>query len=617
MITKKHLKQLILFGTFLISNQSDAQEIINLSTGWNNGLIPVGTVDDTWTVVIPNGNTILPRSCTLGAWEETGENHWVSPHTSNGIANEIGVAGIYTYKATFQVTSQTINCGTLVVKGIGGDNILIALTINGNNYPLTLPSGNHFQLTNENIMIFLNPADIITGTNNMKITVQNLVPPGNTPTYTGLNFCGSLHINDGNFNVLPTISGPNSICQGSPLTFNGSLAIGSSPSTDYVWQINECTATGSIISGGFFYESWFNGVPTSTFTFPSNINLLCGRYYKVTLAALRESACLNWASDTHLFKYDCKPAANVGPNQMICLGECVTLGNSGTSKGTSYSWTANGSVIGSGPNITVCPQVTTTYTFTATTSNGCSTTNQVTISVVQNVPDFSVVTNTANSSYFTVTATPVIMNANSVAGFGAFWSLQELDASNNPIFSIQNPAVWYPYPASLTFTGFNHPSQNYAGVISSLPSSPSIGRFRYNRKYLITRGTWNDACGWQPASYLILPKSEGESNGVLVESIITPDYVMMPDMMPDMMLAEVWQVSPNPSSNIFNVSCSKELIGMTVIDVFDTFGKKIDTKVIESGRSSISLDLGGNAKGVYILSITSNEGMSTHKLILE
>ncbi len=614
----QNLKQVLFWLTLVWSLSTNAQlQIINLSTGWNNGMTNTNIAEDTWTVTLPDNTVATPRSCILtNVWEETGINHWISPYVSNtGSALPNGAGGTYTYRASFNVTAARIDCATLLVTGMGADNRITGMQINGNNIPLTLPNTDHFQLINENVMLFLNPANLVVGLNTLTITVNNVIII--TPTnFTGLNFCGELHINDGNFNIHPEVTGPTVICQGSPLTFGGTLAAGSSPSTHYLWKIVECDAAGNLVANGLSWESWYVGVPTGNYTFPSNLNLVCGKYYMAVLAGVRQSACSNWAQDLHIFNYACKPGANAGADKTICQSECVNIGTAIGSKGVTYSWSANGATVGTGVNITVCPEVTTTYTVTATSSTtGCTSTDQVTVTVLPNQPRFNISTNTANNDYYTVTGTPIVMNANTVSGFGQYWSVEELDANNNNLFNIQNPTVWWPYPASCTFTGFDDYSLNYSGNVNTLPGSPSAGRFLYNHTYRITRATWNDNCDWNAYAYVLTTVKSANSDGyqVIVQETKAPGFRPMSQLA----TTNNWNVSPNPSIGVFNISSESQETERTVFEVFDLFGKKIESKVIEAGTTSLSLNLSDNAKGVYILNITTNDVIRTHKITLE
>ena len=70
------------------------------------------------------------------------------------------------------------------------------------------------------------------------------------------------------------------------------------------------------------------------------------------------------------------PVINAGPDQTICLGANVTLTGSGAGVGGTYTWD-NGVT----NNVAFSPAATTTYTVTGTNSQGCSNTDQVTVTV--------------------------------------------------------------------------------------------------------------------------------------------------------------------------------------------------------------------------------------------
>ncbi|WP_343630949.1 T9SS type A sorting domain-containing protein [Fluviicola sp.] len=613
------LRQILFFVALVLTGSSYAQQTINVSTGWNNGVVALNTLEDSWNVTTPSNTVVTPKSCqNSGLWDYTNCSRWISSAVaSNGNVLQT-TPGTYTYRMNFTITPQTITCARFVINAIGADNTINGFSINGNSYfsSLGMPSGNnHFDPLKQNVEIYINPAHLTVGTNTITVTTYNNPDLGGDSD-AAFNLCGEIRINE-DFNIHPVVTGPTTICQGSPLTFGGALASGSNPSTHYYWRLYECDAAGNIVTNGFYWESlWFTGVPTGTYTFPSNLSVTCGKYYMAVLSAVKESSCANWAQDIHVFYYACKPTVNAGVDQTICQGECVTIGTTILTKGVSYNWSANGTYVGSGINISVCPETTTTYTLTATNNlTGCSSTDQVVVTVLPNEPRFNIATNTTNNNYYTVTGTPIVMNANTVAGFGQYWRLEELDANGNSLFNIESPNVWWPYPASCTFTGFDDYSLNYSGTYTTLPSSPTSGRFLYNHTYRITRGTWNNNCDWNQFSYSLttVKSANGEGYQVMVEETTAPDFRSLAKEATE----SGWNISPNPSTGIFTVASESQETKQTIFEVFDLFGKKVVSKVIEAGTTRLSLDLSGNAKGVYILNITTDGVSKTHKIAVE
>ena len=597
-----------LLGAFSLKSQT--QQTINLSTGFNNTtgtLYPLNSIDDTWKVLKPSGVLGSLATCSLSAWQNSASSRWVSNViSSSGTAGE-DVAGVYEYKATFNLIDR-VDCGKLIINHLGGDNRVLNMKVNGVAYSLSLPSGDHFNpMINSQMIIHLNPSDLTSGTNTISFRVQN-----DGYTYTGFNFSGEIMVNS-TTSVLPNVTGPSEICQGSPLTFNGSLNAGSDPSTHYMWSISECDAAGNIVSGGFNWYFWYVGIPSGNYTFPSSLNLTCGKYYVAVMAAVVDPACSNWAQDFVVFKYNCTPTSNAGVDQTICEGECTTLVSNFT-KLTNTTWSTSQGVISNSSSVTVCPDVTTTYTLTKTnTGNGCSSSDQVVVNVLPNNPRFNISTNVSNPNYFTVTATPVVTNANLFPGFGAYWSVEELDANNNSLYNFQNPSAWYPYPTACTFKGFDDYNLNYSGIYTSVPSSPTNGQFVYNKTYRITRGTWNNNCSWNAFSYILKTvKSASGEPQVIVEETKAPNFI---DEKPESI--NLWSVSPNPSSGIFAISNPSYETKETTFEIYDLFGKKVLEKTLEPGLNATTIDIRSQINGMYILRISSEGETFTHKIILE
>ena len=597
-----------------VTSIAQTPQTINLSTGWNNGVVTNNNVvEDTWHVTLPSNTAGVLRTCFLSAWQETGTSRWVSSNvTATGAAFEFPEEGTYTYDANFTVNAGSIECARLVINNIGADNRITELNINGlYNYPLTLPAGNnHFNPMPANISIPINSAHLNPGVNAIIIRTSNV------DIYTGFNFNAELRVNEV-MNILPVVTGPSAICQGNPLTFGGSLAPGSTTSNAHQWKLLECDANGNLVPGGYTWDSWYYGAPAAV-TFPSNVP--CGKYYMAVLAAVLESECENWAQDTHVFYYSCRPIANAGPDKTVCQDQCVNIGPTGKIPFGSYNWTANGSTVGYQSNITVCPAGTTTYTFTIMNQYGCSSSDQMVVTVLPNDPGFDITTNTDLPQYYTIIGEPNVMNANLVAGFGQFWAVEELDVNGNSLYVIQNPSAWYPYPASCAFKGFDDYLVNYdvqpnvTDVYTTVPTTPASGRFMYNRTYRITRGTWNNNCTWNADAFMLTRTKSGNDNGVSVYPTEAPDFSSQFAAMQEE-AANLWNISPNPSNGIFTIS-SEEMEGSTV-EVYDLFGKKIAQPVIEAGKTVFQLDLSGHAKGVYILNITTGGMMKTHKIVLE
>jgi len=98
------------------------------------------------------------------------------------------------------------------------------------------------------------------------------------------------------------------------------------------------------------------------------------------------TGCSN--SDTKTVTVNAKPTADAGADAVIISGESVVIGGTPTASGGTlsytYSWTPTTLNDTSIANPTASPAVTTTYTVTVTDSNGCTDSDDVTVTVIQN-----------------------------------------------------------------------------------------------------------------------------------------------------------------------------------------------------------------------------------------
>lgn len=617
---KKSLKTLFFLSATLFSGVlSYGQEVINLSTGVNNStsaLIPLGQDDDTWTVTGPGNTAYIPKTCTFPSWQDNTCSRWLSPtlNPSGGVG--ASTAGNYTYRASFRINSRAFDCARLEIRSMGADNRITQLSINGNVYPLTVPAGNHYNPLLGAVTLTINPAHLnASGMNTVTFTVLD------QGLFTGFNLCANLEI--GPKNILPSLAaGPSSFCQGTPLSFTASLNPGSGPTTHYLWVLEESTAGGTPVSGGFFWELWHTGTP-GAFTFPSSINPPCNKYYRVRLAAVNDNlsgTCLGWAEVSKVIYYSCKPTVNAGPDKTICQNTSDFVGYFSLGTGITYTWTVgNGPVLGTESIMTVSPSSTTTYTLTATNAYGCSASDQVTVTVRPNNPSFNISTNTSNSTYYTVSVTPVAVNAHLQPGFGDYWGLDGISPSGAVDFYIQNPTQWWMYPSANTFAGFDHTSNNYSNLITLTTSAPSPGRFKYNQRYKITRGTWNNYCEWNAMAYEIRVEKTALGQPVVHITEVAPaEASKSAPLREPKNTAEAddaIRIYPNPSTGLLNISLERDT--ETRVDVFDLSGRKIQSHVMAAGTGNLQVDLSGYAKGLYMVHIHSGKETTSHKVILQ
>ncbi len=205
--------------------------------------------------------------------------------------------------------------------------------VSNTNTTLTLPN---LSLTTSYRAVVQNGSCAIDTSNPVTITVNN------TPSITDI---------------------PNTIvCLGDSLTLGQDPVAGHS----YSWYSNLEADPTLAISGRVSSKEvfTFNTVTTQTIT------------YRITNDA---TGCFVEDSFTVVTKP--LPEAKVIADSEICEGESIAIGKSSV-LGNSYLWSSvPAGFTSTVSNPTVTPLVTTTYTLVETTPNGCSTTNEVTITV--------------------------------------------------------------------------------------------------------------------------------------------------------------------------------------------------------------------------------------------
>ena len=181
-------------------------------------------------------------------------------------------------------------------------------------------------------------------------TAAITVSPAITTTYSciyTLNGCSSTSvIGTVTVNAIPTVTVTStSTCLGSPATI---------------------TATG-LATGGTY--SWLTGQTTATIT----VSPIVATTYSVIYTL---NGCAS-TSASGTVSISANAPINAGLDAVICIGQSSTLTATG---GATYTWD---NTLGSGATFTVSPITTSTYTVNGTDINGCTGTDQMTITVNQ------------------------------------------------------------------------------------------------------------------------------------------------------------------------------------------------------------------------------------------
>ena len=420
--------------------------------------------------------------------------------------------------------------------------------------------------------------------------------------------------------LTPSFTMPSTICQGTLISVNGSASTGSPMGiANYVWTVVESNAAGVPVTGAIeWWSPWGTGNP-GAYTIPSagsgGPSIPCGKYYRVKLAV---GNCGNpWASTEKVIYVACPPVIDLGPDVFLCKGDCILLNPGRPISGFSYLW-SEGSTTSS---IAICPSVTTTYCVTKTDlATGCTASDCIIVNVVNNDPSFSLFVNTAPATYFTVSLTANDLSGSSQPGFTYSLNISELDGSGNPYYSDGGTNCWWNYPGAETFQGY---MSTGTGTFTQSPwwpaTCPAAGQFLYGHTYKITRATWNNTCPAAQSYIIITPvKSAGEYTLISVDDNQAPSSSLTAinsSLSNSIKIENEVIIYPNPSSGMFAILLSQATKG--TLEVYDVFGKKVQTINLTEGVSNYNLDLSKYAKGIYMLNVVSNGKKVSKKIIVE
>jgi gliding motility-associated-like protein len=277
----------------------------------------------------------------------------------------------YTWTPGGTGASVTISPSVTTTYSVVGSNgacasipVNVTVTVN----PLPVANANPDQTICAGSSATLSSAGSSAGTYNWNpgaiASASTSVTPAVTTTYTltvtSASACVATDAVIVNVNPLPTVSAglDQGICP------SGSVTLTAAGASTYVWSPGGATTASITV----------NPAVTTTYT--------------VTGTSAGPLFCN--ATDQVIVSVNAIPIANAGPDASVCLGSSVNLSSSGSGAGIA-TWNP-GAISGASPSVS--PSVTTTYTLTVTNA-GCSSTDQVTITV-NPIPTPSI---TGNLSY--------------------------------------------------------------------------------------------------------------------------------------------------------------------------------------------------------------------------
>jgi type IX secretion system substrate protein len=587
---KKLILTLFALVSFAIISNVQGQQVIDLTTGAGS-LVP-GNVDNNWTVgfgqsnqfwgngpnptyttdpatgftntYVSNGITIYGGATTTYPSNNCGQ--WIAPvinAANNNIAN--GGTGIYVYRLFFELDECDVQSASLNLPIIGADNRFTGIRINGNSHPtLTLPLTPIFSFTPLNSYNTTLPTSLFqAGTNYIDFEIRNYDsnnnPAGAGPTPAAFLLCGNLTVNYGCcFNV----DAGNDVSYCPPYNNIQPLVGNTVAGASYNWQMQD--PTGAITYAG----------NSNTASLPANP--IEGNY-TFTYTIIDPTKCVK--SDEVIVTFH--PELDVEDN-VLNFDECDDLGKfvlacptNSLSNNYTYLW-SNG---GNGPCTLAPTNSSSSYNVTVTDpTTSCSKVVNVTVNMPANFNQLDAgftaqVVNLGPTTY------DVVLTANLTSSiYMHVWQL----GTGNPVQTLSG--------STHTFTGLQrgviytlqHGIKEPKGCNEWITESQTIFRVKKFKKF------WKNT-------------EEGDATYKLAtEEVLSNENSI--------------SIYPNPTSGIFNVEFSQDTENTTV-EVLNLMGKVIFNENVTT--SKLTLDLSNEAKGIYLVKITTNGNTTIEKVVYQ
>jgi hypothetical protein len=315
--------------------------------------------------------------------------------------------------------------------------------------------------------------------------------------------------------------------------------------------------------------------------------------------------------------------AVVSADLTICAGSQLTLTASG---GTAYSWDDGSGVISTSSSFTVFPTVTTTYTVTVSDGN-CTDVASVVITV-NSVPSTTISGNTALCAGETTTLT-------ATGGSTFLWGGGETTASITV-----TPGTNTTYSVVGSDNGCSSPAANAVVTVDDMPiavagsnvtttylssggnvsfnSSGSLGtNFDWNFGDANASNNANPAHAYTAAG-LFTAELSVMNGGCSVVATDTISIEVLDDVgVEDGFLNAQIDVYPNPTDGQLNIAITGWSGNPLNLRLTDTRGRLVYVESYEGlhGDRTLSLNLEGEARGIYFLQMTSDGESKTVKVL--
>jgi uncharacterized delta-60 repeat protein len=387
------------------------------------------------------------------------------------------------------------------------------------------------------------------------------------PSSSTLNqtVCGSVIINGQTFNNSGTYS--QTITNSSGCDSNILINLTVNPLPTIIAGNNQTICTGGSVTlsatGGTNYI-WNNNVNNGVAFTPNVTNT-----YIVT--GTNTNGCSD--SDQVIVTVNPLPIVNAGNDQTVCAGSTVTLLATGAS---NYVW--NNSV---NNGVTFTPNVTNTYIVTGTNTNGCSDSDQVTVTV-NPLP----IVNAGQDQSL------CLGNMVTLSGSGANYYSWTNNVQNNIPFS---PSITQSYSVTGTDNNNCSASDNVLVTVNMNSTATESQTTLDNYTWPVNGQTYSQS-GVYTAT---IPNALGCDSTITLNLSISYSGISELD--------ENINIYPNPTNGNIALEVSSELVGKRY-SIRDFSGRTIHDGKITSTQEQI--DLQNVARGAYYLSIENSTSVT-------
>lgn len=400
-----------------------------------------------------------------------------------------------------------------------------------------------------------------------------------TVTGVGANGCTNVDQVQVNISTGPSVvmSAPQTVCS------NGSAVFSAAPvnSLGGFWTTSGSgTFTPNITSSAVTYSPAAND--------PAN----------VTLTYVATNACGS-NSGTTTVNVLTVPVINAGPDQTVCSGSQAVLNATGTG---FITWLTPNIVNGVG----FVPNATATYTAIATASNGCTSQDQVLVTVVA-LPDVA-----AGSDITICSGEEVTLNANGALTYqwtGGIVNGQPFTPANTATYTVTGTTVNGCSNTDNVTVFVNATPTAVATIVNDVTLEATPGSYNYQ---WINCTTGTDVPNASFATFnalangtyaVIVSTNQGCSDQ---SDCITIDAVGIQENVTIEM-----GVQPNPTTGELTLSMPSELKAQA--QVFDAQGKLVIDQVSVSNGSI--LNLANMTTGVYMVRVSSETAVQTFRVV--